>query len=420
VGSFYQHFENKPELAAAVMRIEQDRLLATLEAVDFARPASIESALTSVLDGPGAGLYRAMREATEVEPVVAEVARYLGEASLVRLTDAIESARGPLQQRRGFALDARAVAWTFLALQREALGEMATAKGPSARSIASIVSHSVFARRAADDLTGGPLPGAYPASAKYPLAEMRRALSSGEMVLYYQPQVDIASGKVIGAEALLRWKHPELGLIPPLEFIPLAEGSGLIVEFTPWVIEEALRQARAWAAAGLNLGISVNVAMRNVRDPSFLVTLQRLLKAADVPAKTLTLEITEATTMLEPELTLPMLRDIRDIGVAVSVDDFGTGYSSLGYLSRFPIDELKIDKYFVMDVAQRGNRAIVRAVVQLAAAFGMRVVAEGVKDEGTWNAVRALSCNRAQGFYLSPPLPPNEMETWARRHNALS
>jgi diguanylate cyclase (GGDEF)-like protein len=246
------------------------------------------------------------------------------------------------------------------------------------------------------------------------MADLRRALAAGEMVLHYQPQVDIASGQLVGTEALLRWNHPTRGLVPPLEFIPLAEESGLIVEFTPWVIEEALRQTRAWNAAGLDLRISVNVAMRNLRDPAFLEVVAALVHASGVPPKVLTLEITEGTTMLEPQRTLQVLGQIREVGIAVAVDDFGTGYSSLGYLSRLPVDELKIDKSFVMELQRNGNRAIVRAVVELASAFDLRVVAEGVKDATTWDAVAALGCNLAQGYYLSPALPPQPLAAWAR------
>jgi diguanylate cyclase (GGDEF)-like protein len=242
--------------------------------------------------------------------------------------------------------------------------------------------------------------------------ELRHALIANEFVLHYQPQVDCATGAIVAVEALLRWAHPERGLVGPMEFIPFAEQSGLIVDITPWVVREALSQVREWRAAGVDLRVSVNVAMRNLRDPGFLAQIEELVAASGVPAAALTLEITEGTIMLEAERTLDLLQRFRTMGIGVAIDDFGTGYSSLAYLSRLPVDEIKIDKSFVMALDDPGNRAIVDAVIQLGQAFSLRVVAEGVKDAATWEKIRSLPCDVGQGFFMSPPIPADELGRW--------
>jgi diguanylate cyclase (GGDEF)-like protein len=246
--------------------------------------------------------------------------------------------------------------------------------------------------------------------------ELRAALASEQLTLFYQPQVDCVSGVVIAAEALLRWRHPERGLVPPAEFIPVAEQTGLIIELTPWVITRALRQAREWREQGLGLRVSVNVGMRNLREPGFADVVETLLAASGLPASTLTLEIPEGTVMLEPERSLEVLRHFRSQGIGVAIDDFGTGYSSLGYLSRLPVDEIKIDKSFVMELAEPGNRAIVESVIGLGRAFDLRVVAEGVKDRPTLDALVALSCPVAQGYHYSAPVAPPAFADWLQRH----
>jgi EAL domain-containing protein (putative c-di-GMP-specific phosphodiesterase class I) len=249
-------------------------------------------------------------------------------------------------------------------------------------------------------------------------SELRQALGANEFVLHYQPQVDCSSGAVVAVEALVRWNHPQRGLVPPGDFIPFAEQSGLIVEITPLVVRETLRQARDWRAAGIDLRVSVNVAMRNLRDPAFLAQIEELVAASGVPAATLTLEITEGTIMLEAERTLDLLQRFRKMGIGISIDDFGTGYSSLAYLGRLPVDEIKIDKSFVMALSDPGNRAIVDAVIQLGHAFGLRVVAEGVKDASTWETIRARPCDLAQGFFMSPPIPADAFVPWLRARSS--
>jgi PAS domain S-box-containing protein/diguanylate cyclase (GGDEF)-like protein len=248
------------------------------------------------------------------------------------------------------------------------------------------------------------------------LQDLRRALAANELTVHYQPQVDFRTGRLVGAEALVRWPHPERGLIPPLEFIPLAEETGLIHQLTPWVLKRALAQQRAWQRAGLQLRISVNVSMRNLSDPEFPALVDALVATSGVDATSMTLEITEGAMMFDPTRTIDVLHGIRALGVNLSVDDFGTGYSSLAFLSRLPVNEVKIDRGFVIDVLTPGPRAIVQAVIDLGRAFGIRVIAEGVQDEDTWDQLYALGCDVAQGYHLSPALPPDDFASWASEH----
>jgi diguanylate cyclase (GGDEF)-like protein len=245
-------------------------------------------------------------------------------------------------------------------------------------------------------------------------ADLRRALVANELVLYYQPQVDLVSGAVVGAEALLRWNDPHRGLVPPMHFIPLAEQSGLILEITPWVVKDALRQVQVWREGNLDLRVSVNVAMRNLHDPQFVENIETLVESSGVPARALTLEITEGTMMLEAERVLEVLHRFRKIGIGIAIDNFGTGYSSLSYLSRLPVDEIKIDKSFVMALAERGNRAIVESVIELGRAFDLRVVAGGLKNEATLQTMTELKCPVAQGFHFSAPIPAESFKEWTQ------
>jgi diguanylate cyclase (GGDEF)-like protein len=245
-------------------------------------------------------------------------------------------------------------------------------------------------------------------------ADLRHALIADELVLYYQPQVDIATGAVVGAEALLRWQDPHRGLVPPMHFIPLAEQTGLITEITPWVVRAALRQVLAWRAAGLDMRVSVNVAMRNLHDPQFLQTIEALVESSGVPAKALTLEITEGTIMLEAERVLDVLHRFQKMGIGIAIDNFGTGFSSLSTLSQLPVDEIKIDKSFVMALPEPGSRAIVESVIGLGRAFDLRVVAEGLKNEATFDAIAALHCPVAQGFHFSAPIPADAFAEWTQ------
>jgi len=245
-------------------------------------------------------------------------------------------------------------------------------------------------------------------------SEIRRAMTAGELRLFYHPQIDLSTRQLVGVEALLRWQHPQRGLIVPSEFIDIAEQTGLMTELTPWVLKQTLAQARSWAKEGLPIRVAVNVTMQNVRDPEFLETLDALVRTSGMPPDTLTLEITEAAMMLEPKRTQAVLEAARKTGVGVSLDDFGTGYSSLAYLSRLPVDEIKIDRSFVMALESGGNRAIARAVIDLGREFGIRVIAEGVHDQRTHDELVAMGCGHGQGHFFTEPLPPEAFAEWAR------
>ena len=247
------------------------------------------------------------------------------------------------------------------------------------------------------------------------LAELRRALAEDELVLHYQPKVALGSGDVIGVEALVRWQHPSRGLLPPADFVPLAERTGTVAELTRWVLSAALRQCRAWRDAGLDLPIAVNLAAANVLDVNLPDAVAELLDEHGVPGSSLECEISEHTMMADPMRATDVLSRLRDLGVRLSLDDFGTGHSSLAYLKRLPLDEVKIDRSFVAGMAEDENDAvIVRSTIDLARNLGLDVVAEGVETEAIMNDLAALSCDVVQGFFVSRPLPAASLESWLR------
>ncbi len=243
--------------------------------------------------------------------------------------------------------------------------------------------------------------------------ELRDSLSRDELVLHYQPQIEYGSGRVTGVEALVRWKHAGLGLIPPDGFIPLAEQTGLIRPLGTWVLNEALRQVSLWQHMGLEIPVAVNLSMRNLHDPELPETIQRLLARWKVPADRLRLEITESSLMADPPRALAILNRVRAAGVHFAIDDFGTGYSSLAYLKRLPVDEIKIDKSFVQQMAGDDNdAAIVRSTIGLGHDLGLNVVAEGVEDRAAWDMLGRLGCDSAQGYYVSRPMSGKEIVRW--------
>jgi len=234
-----------------------------------------------------------------------------------------------------------------------------------------------------------------------------------EIILYYQPQVAIATGEVTGFEALARWRHTQRGWIPPVEFIPVAERMGLIKPLTACLVELAARQVVAWQRSGISIPVAVNVSMRNLLDPRFPATLKEIVATSGTPARQIKLEITESALMTEPARVLETMNELRAIGFGFSIDDFGTGYSSLAYLQRLPVEEIKIDRSFVGELSSNaGSGAIVRATIELAGGLGLDVVAEGVEDESTWQSLGRLGCSTAQGYFLSRPMPPSEVEGW--------
>jgi EAL domain-containing protein (putative c-di-GMP-specific phosphodiesterase class I) len=235
---------------------------------------------------------------------------------------------------------------------------------------------------------------------------MRQAINEGQITLYYQAKADLRTGRVVGVEALARWNHPEFGIVGPSEFVPIAEQTGLITPLTSFVLDAALRQIRQWQDAGLELSIAVNLSARSFLDTHLAVEIPRLLAKWAVDAEQLELEITESMLMTDPARAEATLDRLSQIGLTLSVDDFGTGYSSLANLKRLPVDVIKIDKSFVMEMAvDASDAAIVRSTIDLAHNLGLRVVAEGVESEDAWRQLEELGCDYAQGFYLSRPLP---------------
>ncbi|OLC57168.1 MAG: hypothetical protein AUH85_04000 [Chloroflexi bacterium 13_1_40CM_4_68_4] len=253
------------------------------------------------------------------------------------------------------------------------------------------------------------------------MSELRAGIERSELVLHFQPVVSVPSGAVTGLEALVRWMHPERGLISPADFVPLAERSGLIRPLTQWVLTAALREARALRQIGMPIGISVNLSTRNLLDPELAGLVQKLLETWQVEPGSLSLEITESNMVSEPQRTLDVLAQLRRIGVRLAVDDFGTGYSSLAYLNRLPVDAIKIDKSFVRAmVGSESSAAIVRATVDLGHNLGFTVVAEGVEDRATWDLVAAASCDEVQGFLVARPMPADDLRTWLRARGLAS
>jgi diguanylate cyclase (GGDEF)-like protein len=239
---------------------------------------------------------------------------------------------------------------------------------------------------------------------------LRSAIQNGEIVLFFQPKADLSTGRVIGVEALARWEHPRLGLIGPTEFVPIAEQTGLITPLTSYVLDAALRQVREWKDEGQELTVAVNLSARSFLDAQLAVEIPRLLEKWGVDARLLELEITESMLMLDPGRAQATLERLSRIGLTLSVDDFGTGYSSLANLKRLPVDCIKIDKSFVMDMAvDASDAAIVRSTIDLAHNLGLRVVAEGVESRQAWDRLIELGCDFAQGYHVSRPLPAAEL-----------
>ncbi len=241
--------------------------------------------------------------------------------------------------------------------------------------------------------------------------ELRRALERSEFELYYQPKVDMVTGKMSGMEALLRWNHPELGLVPPLDFIPLAEETGLILPIGEWVLRTACAQTKAWHDKGFDLNVAVNLSPRQFQQTDLVSTINRIVAETGFDPRELNLEVTESSIMNNAESAAVTLRALQDTGISISIDDFGTGYSSLGILKNLPIDVLKIDKTFINDVTTNpDDGALVTAVITLAHNLRLSVVAEGVETREQLEFLRALNCDKWQGYLYSKPLPAAAFE----------
>jgi diguanylate cyclase (GGDEF)-like protein len=240
--------------------------------------------------------------------------------------------------------------------------------------------------------------------------ELREALARETLAVHFQPQVELHTGRVAGAEALARWPHPEEGLISPAEFIPVAEETGLIVPLGGWVLDQACRRLAAWRAAGLPICVSVNVSVHQLADPELLARVRESLARWQVPPRSLCLELTESALMDAGEAPLARLAELKELGLYLAVDDFGTGYSSLGALKRLPVEVLKVDRSFIDGLGtDPEDSAIVAAVLSLAHALGLHVVAEGVESELQASQLAALGCPVAQGFLFSRAVPAGEL-----------
>jgi len=236
--------------------------------------------------------------------------------------------------------------------------------------------------------------------------ELWQALAENQLLLHYQPQVDLPSGRIVGVEALVRWQHPVRGMIPPGDFIPVAEESGLILPLGHWVLLTACRQARAWLDEGVDMGeIAVNISAHQFRQPEFVQSVRAVLAETGLPAERLELEITESTVMHSADSSVATLAELKAMGVKLAIDDFGTGYSSLSYLRRFPIDRLKIDQAFVADMESDTDAAsLVSSIIALGRSLGLKLVAEGVENSAQADFLREMACERGQGFHFCRPV----------------
>ena len=246
------------------------------------------------------------------------------------------------------------------------------------------------------------------------LRDLRRALADGQLELFYQPKIHAPSGEITGAEALMRWHHPQRGLVSPGVFIPIAERYGLIVALGNWLIDEACRQARVWRDQGLRMRVAINLSVYQLRQPDLADRIAGALQRHQINPKLLTCEITESVAMEDAEGTMKIFEALAAVGVHISIDDFGTGYSSLSYLRKLPAEELKIDRSFVLDLETSSDaRSVVDAVIKLAHALGLKVVAEGVETEAQNQILRSLGCHELQGFLFAKPMSAKALALWA-------
>lgn len=250
---------------------------------------------------------------------------------------------------------------------------------------------------------------------------LRHALDRDELVVYSQPLADVQTGRIVGSEALVRWQHPERGLIPPDEFIPFAEETGLIVELGEWVLRTACAQSRARQDAGLpSLGVAVNLSARQLQQPNLVDMVAGVLTETALNPESLELEITESTTMQDADLAIAVLHDLQDLGVRISMDDFGVGYSSLGHLNELPIHTLKLDRSLVQAVTGEPRKAAISsAIIAMAGSLKLDVVAEGIETEGQLAFFREQKCDRYQGFLLAKPMPADVFDEMLRQHTVF-
>lgn len=245
------------------------------------------------------------------------------------------------------------------------------------------------------------------------MAKLRRAIADDALTLHFQPQVDLASGRVTGLEALVRWVHPVHGFIPPDQFIPMAEDTGTIKLLTRWVLNAAAAHAASLKHEGFDLNMAVNLSAHDLLDPTLPERIMELLAHCKLEPSSLTLEVTESAMLEDPQQALAVITRLSDAGLSFAIDDFGTGHSSLGYLKQLPVHEVKIDRSFVTDMAEdAANAMIVHSIVELAHNLGLKVVAEGVENAAGWELLHRLACDMAQGYYLSRPLSAEVLRAW--------
>ena len=245
------------------------------------------------------------------------------------------------------------------------------------------------------------------------LSELRRAISSDELMLYFQPKVNLRDGCVEGVEALTRWPHPTHGFIPPNEFIPLAERCGIIRHLTSWVLKEAPRMWRVWRDQGIDLAVSINLTAQDVLDPQLPSKVRDVLEEYNMPPNRLGFEVSERGVMEDPAQAIQMLSTISQMGITISIDNFGTGYSSLAYLKTMPVRQIKIDQSFVEEMGNNLNDiAIVRSMIDLGHNLGLKVMAEGVSTSESYNMLKEFGCDAIQGSHVNHPVPSGELLLW--------
>lgn len=250
-------------------------------------------------------------------------------------------------------------------------------------------------------------------------SELRNALKYNQFVLHYQPQIELANNKIIGVEALIRWQHPEMGLVLPAKFMPLVEEMELIHDIGDWIYEEAIRQAKNWLNNGLKIRVGINLSAKQFTKPSLAHSLKKALVYYQLPSEYLDLEITESMAMQNPASALATLNEFKDIGLTLAIDDFGTGYSSLEYLQKFPVDFVKVDRAFIKNLAHnQADQGIVKAIIAIANTLGLKVIAEGIEHQKEFELLQKMGCHEVQGYYISKPLSSNEATLFIKEHNA--
>jgi EAL domain-containing protein (putative c-di-GMP-specific phosphodiesterase class I) len=247
--------------------------------------------------------------------------------------------------------------------------------------------------------------------------DLKSALQNNEFILHYQPLIDLSDHRITGAEALIRWNHPSMGMIPPISFIPLAESSGLIVPIGEWVIQEACRQGAAWHKEGKEITVAINISAVQFKRGNLEEVIKDALRSSGLNPYFLELELTESILINDVENVLKTLQSLKVLGIQLSIDDFGTGYSSLTYLKRFAVDKLKIDQSFVRDIADdQEDAVIVKTIIQMAKSLNLKTIAEGVENEAVLRVIETYGCDEVQGYYFAKPLEPSVFEAYYKEH----